>query len=145
MSTKEEQRSAFLWKRTEFRTHIRRLADDQKADKTEFRATKKAPVSPDREGTLARQRAGIVQTRSAIRYFLLAYAMFRGKSYAKVEQKCNDKADPYHVWVIFKRLDLHEQYDKAQIETWLSGGVLPRTELSPLSDPVMELPAAAVG
>lgn len=144
MSTKEEQRSAFLMKRLEFRTRIKKWAEEQKDGKIKFRATKSAEA-PEREASLARQRAGIVQTRAAIRYLLLAYAMFRGKPYVKVEQKCNDVASAYEIWDCFKRMGLKEKYDKAHIELWLSGETLPRIELPPLQDMELELPAAAAG
>jgi hypothetical protein len=143
VSTKEEQKSAFLMKRLEFRTYIRRLADSQREQKDTFRQRKASTTRADRQQNpdiLNGLRTDIVHARANIRYALLAYAMFRGKPYAKVEQKTKDKPDAYLIWSWFKRLDMKDQYDKPGIELWLSGGVLPRIDLPSLPDMSLELP-----
>ena len=135
MSTNEEQRSAFLMKRMEFRTYIRRLADAQRQQKGEFRQRKASTTRADRQKNpdiLNGLRTDITHARANIRYVLLAYAMFRGKPYAKMEQKCHEKPSPYEIWVALGEMDLQEQYDKERIEAWLEGETLPRIELPPL-------------
>ena len=134
MSTSNEQRSAFLMKRMEFRTYIKRAASAQREDKDSFRALKLEVWSEDREKRMQDKRQGIVTTKHVIRHLLLAYAMFRGKSYAKVEQKTKEAPSPYMIWKQFQKFDLGEKYCKANIEMWLDGKTLPKIELPPLPE-----------
>jgi hypothetical protein len=129
----EEEKAAFLSKRSEFRTAINRLAEAQCASKAEFRSTRKemrevAKSDPhpenaalDRHNELNLARNGILHTRFHLRHFLLAYAMFRGKPYLVVEQKTNEPVKPYDIWCRFRQLGLHEEISKHQIELWLGG------------------------
>jgi hypothetical protein len=119
----EEEKAAFLSKRIEFRTAIKRLVEDQKASKGEFREAKKIHVLDREESLLNRKRAGIMQTRSVIRHTLLAYAMFRGKPYLTIEQKTTEPVQAYNIWVVFRSLGLEAKYDKEGIEMWLSGKI----------------------
>lgn len=123
VSTKEK--TSPPTKREEFLTRIRELAEMQSEDKEKFRQIKHTqPWSEERDVELGRQRLGIVRLKSVIRYTLLAYAMFRFQPYAKVEQKCNDKAKAYLIYVAFQRLGLGQVVDNDLITHWLSGGTL---------------------
>ena len=139
MST--ESKKNYLAKRSEFRTKIKDLAKAQREDKDTFRNVKRTqPCTEARDAVLRSKRFGIVDTKSTIRHLLLAYAMFRFRSYAKVEQKCTDKPNAYLIYDAFKKLGLGGVVDKDLIDHWLAGGaLLPKLELPELPElPVVE-------
>ena len=107
--------------RLKLRAIIKTLAAEQRKAKTSFAIVKAGIPVHARSARMNPLRTGIVHSKSELRYLYLAYALLRGRPYAKVEQKCNDVAQSYLIWHALKRIQLHEQYDKAGIYLWLAG------------------------
>jgi len=118
-----EDRVAFLSKRAEFRKLIRSFANAQQASKVNFRQAKAETHPIHRSEILNPLRTGLAYARNQIRYLLLAYALFRGKPYAVVEQKAATPVRAYNIWEALRRVGLEEKYTKAGIELWLSGRI----------------------
>lgn len=115
----EEEKAAFLSKREAFRKRIADQSEDQVRSKAIFREAKAETLPIHRSEILNPLRDGVCSTKRYLRTLYLAYAMFKGMPYLRVEQKTNEPASPYDIWCRFRQLGLHEEFSKHQIELWL--------------------------